>query len=280
MIDIIDIAESLEKNGITIQPGKLIRLIKLLELLWNDGFNSLSMISKRQLLGNLLDINKSSDQKNINKVATLVAKEMNIPSEGNKIINSSIAEILSKILLTERQENIKGLILNYLLHEEKKILKWFSLEDIIFSIFLDDSLTRHKMYNFMKRYFSTDNLIASIQNYIKNNAPVLKKGVINMLLSIDQENLHVDDKMKLLSVINKAADKEEGDMQKIFMEYIKYFNRFDLIRVFDVESDLHSMWMKSPEERNPQLTIKFKKPKSIDYHYTAFNKRIQAIKEL
>ena len=269
----------LKGERINIQLYRISRLIILLEDLRDDRFNFLSTVEKHRLLKNLLDLKKQGKVMGIIIIADIIFRETIKKTETGDSLPYSIMAALAKALKTERREDIKAVILDIFLNEEAQILRWLSLEDIIFAILSDDPVLRHRTLKFLVQHYTPKSILSTLTKQMKATGKKIPDSVLKALVGAGEQNDSLEKKRDILSTIMDASCLKDKGIEDIWEGYVKGLNRYELIKVMSM-NDEPSLWMEAFKEQGSQLSLHFKKIELLNSYSNAFEKRIQAIKEI
>jgi hypothetical protein len=269
----------IKEEGVNIKLYRISRLARILEDLRDDRFNRLSAVEKRSLLQNLFDLKKQGKIKGIIIIAGIIFGETARKNERDDGLPYSIMAALAKGLHTERREDIKAIILDVFLDEETQILKWLSLEDMVFAILSDNPILRYRALKFLVQHYDPKRILSTLTEQMKATGKKIPDSVLKAIIGTGEQNDSLEKMKEVLSRIMDASCLKDNGIENIWEEYIKGLNRYELIKVMSMH-DEPSLWLETLKQEDPQLSLHFKKTGPLDSYCSTFEKRIQAIKEI
>lgn len=267
--------EILKADGIKINIYKISRFARLLESLRDDKFNLLSTSTKHMLIGSIPDLRRETELNGLNRITEIL---FNTPGNINKKYCGYPAQLmihLVKALRKERQDDMKARILKIFLKKSDLIQQYLNLEDIVFSLFSNDTLFRHRMIMCMTNYFNQSDVLFILTQLMKRKDGRVPGNVLNAIIANGDLNNSLEKKRELLFPVDQAPQLNINDIETLWEEYLHSLNRFGLIRTVSLNS-WQSLWKMTFENEAAQLSLNFKKS-YVNYN-SAFSQRIQAIK--
>jgi len=260
-----------------IPPYKALRLLRLLDSLKTGQF--LNLVSKKKkFLQNFIELLKQHDM-SVSWMCYLFFEQASPQKRPKHLLPE---EMVTRLLMTakmERVEGVKALIWNLLCRQGGQLARLITPEDLTFALLLDEPLTRNKLIMFMFRYFNVDKVIEAIcKQHILKTGKRISRTISRQLIGLARAETELKHRSRLLSSIISRSNLTNEEIDRIWADYLKSRNRFELIKIFSSNSDTLG-WIEDLKAGRGQLSFNFEPTKDISSMTGSFASRVHAIRK-
>jgi hypothetical protein len=206
---------------------------------------------------NFLELINQKEMKGITIVACKIFQEETIIPDTGESLPPFLLMALTDFFRQERVDNNKAVILKLFLSKESQILKWLLLEDIIFAVWSEDPSFQSRVINFVVKNYTLRNLVSTLVSHSKAIGKKLPSAILNSLLSKDPDEDTFERKKEILIILKEASSLGDKTVTKVWMEYVKALNRYEIIRLTSCDEGPLLL-----QNEGPQLSLRFKENES------------------
>ena len=258
-----------------IPPYRALRLLRLLNYLKTGQFINQSTSRKKALLQNLIEILKQNDM-SVSRMCYLFFDQAFSQKRPKHLLPEEMVMRLITEGRMERVDSVKVIVWDLLRRQGSQLARLVSPEDLTFVLWLDDPLTRNKFIMFMFRHFNADKVVGAICKYTSETGKRISSNISRQFIGLAQAETELKHRSRLLSNIITRSEFTHAEMDRIWADYLKGLNRFELIKIFSSTSDTLG-WIEDLKKNRTQLSFNFEPTKDISSMTGSFASRVNAI---
>jgi len=254
---------------------RALRLLRLLNYLKTGQFSNLTTSRKKALLQNLIEILKQSDMP-VSRMCHLFFDQVFQKRTKHLLPEEMVMRLITEGRV-ERVDSVKVIVWDLLRRQGGQLARLVSPEDLTFTLWLDDPLTRNKLIMFMFRHFNADKVVEAICKHTSETGKRIPSNISRQFIGLAQAETELKHRSRLLSNIITRSELTHAEMDRIWADYLKDRNRFELIRIFSSNSDTLG-WIEDLKGSRGQLSFNFEPAEDISSMTGSFASRIHAIR--
>ena len=254
---------------------RALRLLRLLNYLKTDRFISLSASRKNALLENLIEILKQNGM-GVSRMCHLFFDQVFQKRPKHLLPDEMVMSLIAEGR-RERVDSVKVIVWDLLRRQGGQLARLVSPEDLTFVLWLDDPVTRNRLIMFMFRYFNADKVVEAICKYTSETGKKIPSNISRQFIGLARAETELKYRRRLLTNIITRSELTHEEMDRIWADYLKGLNRFELIKIFSSTSDTLG-WIEGLKGSRGQLSFNFEPTKDISSMTGSFASRVHAIR--
>jgi hypothetical protein len=266
----------LEEEGESIPLRRRMKLVKLVCRLKSHACMALTAVDKRELFGNLLDLVKQGQEEWTGRVCWLVHGGRLPPKRGPHVLPEEMVGVLVKLVNTERSERVREILWTLLLRRGIRLETFVGTTDVISGLSENNPVIRNKMARFLFDHFRPDQVLeAALQHSLIGQRKI--PGVaLNRYAGLLTGKEALEHKKLLLAEILDSCEIEDEEIDRVWSDYLRRLNRFDLIRATS-PCNSGAKWLSELKRKSRQMAFAFNDQAIIPSSHEGFRERICAM---
>ena len=255
---------------------RALRLLRLLNYLKTDRFINLSASRKKALLQNLIEILKQSDMPGSRMCHLFFDQAFSQKRPKHLLPEEMVMRLITEGRM-ERVDSVKVIVWDLLRRQGSQLAKLVSPDDLTFVLWLDDPVTRNRLIMFMFRHFNADKVVKAICKYTSETGKKIPSNISRQFIGLARAETEFKYRSRLLTNIITRSELTHEEMDRIWADYLKGLNRFELIKIFSSNSDTLG-WIEDLKGSRGQLSFNFEPTENISSMTGSFASRAHAIR--
>ena len=266
-----------EEEGLGIPWPRKIKLLKLVCLLRSNACTALSGVRKRELFGNLLDLLKQGQEEWAVRICRLAHGGRPQPKKGLPAFPEEMVDLLVKLVNTEKSERVREILWALLLRRSMRLETIAGAEDVISGLSENNPVLRNRVARFLFDHFSPDHVLEVVLRNALNDGRRIPGVALKRYADLLAVKEAVDHKKALLVDVLGACEFKDEEIDRVWSDYLKGLNRFDLIRAA-CPCNSGASWLSELKRKSRQMAFAFDEGAITPSPHRGFAERISAIR--
>jgi hypothetical protein len=269
----------IEEEGLSIPLLRKLKVVKLVCLLKTNACMALSAVHKRELFGNLLDLLKQGQEEWTGRVFWIVNGGRLPPKREPRILPEEPVRVLVKLANKEKSEGVREILWALLLGRGVRLETFAGAEDVISGLSENDPVIRNRVARFLFDHFRPDHVLEVVSKHASSDQREIPGVALERYADLLAGKEALEHKRLLLSDILSSCEFNDEEIDRVWSDYLKRLNRFDLIRATS-PCDSGAKWLNELKRKSRQMAFAFDHRKTASPYRGSFSERISLLFQL
>jgi|GEM_PF-1749115 len=262
-------------EGKTVPACRVMKLLRLASNLKSRGLTNLSAIEKKELLGNLVFLFEHGHEKWVGRVCHVLYTAKLPPKGSAPLFPGEMIKALLTAVKREKGEGVREILWSLLFKKSLRLEALVNPKDTIPGLWENNAIVRNNVVRFLFNHYTPDQVLDAIWKYSVTSRKTIPGVTLKRCAGLLADQEASKQKRALLKHIIQSSSLEEKEIDRIWAEYLKSLNRFDLVSMMS-SFNTESKWLDALKPKTVQLAFTFDQPGSAS-SCEGFRDRILAV---